>query len=339
MHYRQLGKSGIQVSPLCLGTMMFGGQTDEYTARAITGRALEQGINFIDTANVYNDGRSEEVVGRLVSGKRDKWVLATKFGGGAPPSGDKGGWPNQSGASRKAIIAAVEASLTRLGTDYIDLIYVHREDRQTRVEETVGALGDLIRAGKIRYYGLSNHRGWKIAEFSHTADALGVDRPAASQPLYNLANRQIEAEHLTACARYGVGVVPYSPLARGVLTAKYDPVAAPAADSRAGRADKRLNETEWRTESLALAQEIKRHAKERGLTPGQFAIAWVLANKLVTSAIAGPRTLEQWEDYVPALDYRWTAEDEALVDRFVATGHPSTPGYNDPGHPYLGRIL
>jgi len=333
MQYRQLGKSGIQVSPLCLGTMMFGGQTDEYTARAITGRALEQGVNFIDTANVYNAGQSEEVVGRLVAGKRDKWVLATKFGGG------QGEWPNQSGASRKAIIAAVEKSLTRLNTDYIDLIYVHREDRATRVEETVAALGELIQAGKVRYYGLSNHRAWKIAEFSHVADRLGLDRPAASQPLYNLANRQIEVEHLTACAHYGVGVVPYSPLARGVLTAKYDPAAAPAADSRAGRSDKRLSETEWRAESLTLAQEIKRHARERGLTPGQFAVAWVLANRLVTSAIAGPRTLQQWEDYVPALAYRWTAEDEALVDRFVSTGHPSTPGYNDPGHPYLGRLI
>ena len=334
MRYRPLGKSDLQISPLCLGAMMFGGQTDEYTARAIAGRALEQGINFIDTANVYNEGKSEEVVGRLIAGKRDKWVLASKFGGG--PSRGNG---HESGASRGAITAAVEASLKRLSTDYIDLIYVHREDRNTRAEESVAALGDLIRAGKVRHYGLSNHRAWKIAEFSHVADALGVDRPAASQPLYNLANRQIEAEHLTACAHYGVSVVSYSPLARGVLTAKYDPAAPPAADSRAGRADKRLNETEWRPESLTLAQEVKRHAGERGLTPGQFAVAWVLANKLVTSAIAGPRTLEQWEDYVPALEYRWTAEDEALVDRFVATGHPSTPGYNDPGHPYLGRLL
>ena len=333
MQYRSLGRSGVQVSPLCLGTMMFGSQTEEATAGRITARAFEQGVNFIDTANVYNAGHSEEVVGRLIAPARDKWVLATKFGGG------QGGWPNESGASRKAIVTAVDASLKRLGTDYIDLIYVHREDRATRVEEQVGALGDLIRAGKIRYYGLSNHRAWKIAEFSHIADRLGVDRPAASQPLYNLANRQIEIEHLTACAHYGVGVVPYSPLARGVLTAKYEPGAKPGADTRAGRADKRISETEWRPESLTLAQEIKRHAESRGITTGQFAVAWVLANKLITSAIAGPRTLEQWEDYVPALDYRWTEEDEALVNRFVATGHPSTPGYNDPGHPYLGRVL
>ena len=333
MDYRTLGHSGLKVSPLCLGAMMFGGQTDEKTAGQIVARAYEQGINFIDTANVYNGGKSEEVVGRLVAENRGKWVLATKFAGG------HGGWPNENGASRKHVIAAVEASLKRLGTDYIDLVYVHREDRETPPAETIRALSDLIRAGKLRYYGLSNHRAWKIAEFSHTADRLGTDRPAASQPLYNLANRQVEAEHLTACYHYGVGVVPYSPLARGVLTAKYTPGEAPPADTRAGRSDKRIAETEWRPQTLELAQEIKRHATARGLTPGQFAVAWVLASKFVTSAIAGPRTLEQWEDYMPALSYKWTAEDEALVDRFVVTGHASTPGYNDPGHPSLGRVL
>jgi aryl-alcohol dehydrogenase-like predicted oxidoreductase len=333
MEYRHLGRSGIRVSPLCLGTMMFGGQTDEAVAGQIAARAFEQGINFLDTADVYNAGKSEEVAGRLIAPNRDKWILATKFAGG------RGDWPNQGGASRKYIVQAVEASLKRLGTNYIDLVYIHREDRGVRVEEQVSALGDLIKAGKLRYYGLSNHRSWKIAEFSHVADALGVDRPAASQPLYNLANRQIEQEHLTAAHHYGVGVVPYSPLARGVLTAKYDPAAAPAADTRAGRNDSRIQQTEWRPESLELAQEIKRHAEARGVTPGQFALAWVLHNKLVTSTITGPRTLSQWEDYVPALAYRFTAEDEALVDRFVVTGHPSTPGFNDPGHPSLGRVV
>ena len=332
MEYRSLGRSGLQVSPLCLGTMMFGGQTDEATAGQIVARAFEQGVNFIDTADVYNGGKSEEVVGRLIAPDRHKWILATKFAGG------QGAWPNQSGASRKYIIEAVDASLKRLGTDYIDVIYIHREDRRVRAEEQVRALGDLIQAGKLRYYGLSNHRAWKIAEFSHLADALGVDRPAASQPLYNLANRQVEQEHLTACFHYGVGVVPYSPLARGVLTAKYDPGKAPDPESRAGRKYTRIQQTEYRPESLELAQEIKRHAEARGITPGQFALAWVLNNKLVTAAITGPRTPQQWEDYVPALAYRFTAEDEALVDRFVVTGHPSTPGFNDPGHPYLGRI-
>ena len=331
MHYQQLGRTGLRVSPICLGTMMFGEQTDEDTALRIVNKAYEQGVNFIDTANNYNGGKSEEVTGRLIAAQRDKWVLATKF---ANPTGSG---PNQTGTSRKHMIEAVNASLKRLGTDYIDLYYIHREDHLTPIAETVRALDDLIRAGKIRYYGLSNHRGWKIAEFSRTADALNADRPAASQPLYNLANRQIELDHLEAAQYYGLGVVPYSPLARGILTAKYDPNQAPAADSRAGRMDKRMHQTEWRPESLDIAQQIKQHASERGISPGQFALAWVLNNKLVSSVIAGPRTAEQWEDYVPALAYRFTAEDEAFVDRLVTPGHASTPRYNDPAHPFFGR--
>jgi aryl-alcohol dehydrogenase-like predicted oxidoreductase len=178
-----------------------------------------------------------------------------------------------------------------------------------------------------------------VAEFSNVADRLCIDRPAASQPCYNLANRQPEIEHLTACNHFGLGVVSYSPLARGVLTGKYDSAKPPPPDTRAGRSDQRILQTEWRRESLTLAQEIKRHAQERNITAGQFALAWVLNNRFVTSTIAGPRTLEQWEEYVPALDYRFTAQDEALVDGLVPTGHPSTPGYNDPAHPYFGRPL
>ncbi len=257
MYARLLGRTGIKVSPLCFGTMMFGGQTDEVVSHRIADLAFEQGVNFIDTADVYNDGRSEEIVGRLIAANRDKRVLATKF---AAPRG-KG--PNQSGASRKYVVQAVEASLKRLGTDYIDLIYLHREDHQTPIAETARALGDLIAAGKLRYYGLSNHRAWKIAEFANTADRLGLDRPAASQPCYNLANRQPEIEHLMACDYYGVGVVSYSPLARGVLTGKYAPHEPRPCDTRAGRNDPRIRQTEWRTESLSLAQKIKQYAKAR----------------------------------------------------------------------------
>jgi aryl-alcohol dehydrogenase-like predicted oxidoreductase len=329
--YRYLGRTGVRVAPLCLGTMMFGGPTDEQTALRITDKAFSEGINFIDTADGYAKGKSEEIVGRLIAPRRDKWILATKF------VNSRGDGPNDSGASRRYAIQAVEASLHRLGTDYIDLLYLHREDHHTPVEETVRALGDLIQAGKIRYYGLSNHRGWKIAEFSRTADALNVDRPAASQPLYNLANRQVETEQLEAAHYYGLGVVPYSPLARGVLTAKYEPDRTPEADTRAGRQDKRLQQTEWRRESLTLAQEIRRHTAERGISPGQFALAWVLNNSLITSAITGPRTEAQWDDYLPALRYRITPEDEAFVDRLVTPGHASTPGFNDPGHPFFGR--
>jgi len=333
MTYRNLGRTGIKVSNLCLGTMMFGGQTDEAVARRITDKAFEQGVNFIDTANGYNGGKSEEVVGRLIAPRRDSWVLATKFVN--PNPGASG--PNDRGASRKNLIQSVDASLKRLGTDYIDLFYLHREDHDTQPEETVRALAELVQAGKLRYWGVSNHRAWKLAEFVRTADLLGVDRPAATQPCYNLANRQPEAEHLSAAEYYGVGVVSFSPLARGVLTGKYAPDAAPPEGTRAARNDKRLQQTEWRPESLVLAQAVKEHAQARGITAGQFALAWVLNNGLVTSAITGPRTEEQWDDYLPALSYRFTAEDEALVDRLVASGHPSTPGFNDPSHVVVGR--
>ncbi|WP_300727647.1 aldo/keto reductase [Pseudomonas sp.] len=333
IEYRNLGRNGIKVSPITLGTMMFGGQTEEDVAKRIADRAYEQGINVIDTANGYNGGASEEVVGRLIADRRSQWVLSTKFVN--PNPGAQG--PNDRGASRHNVIQSVDASLKRLNTDYIDLFYLHREDHTTPVEETLRALSDLIRAGKIRSYGLSNHRGWKLAEFSRTADLLGIERPAASQPLYNLANRQIENEHLPAAQYYGIGVVSYSPLARGVLTAKYDPNQPPSEGTRAGRNDKRLHQTEWRAESLNLAQRVKDHAQARGITPGQFALAWVLNNALITSAIAGPRTEAQWNDYVPALNYAFTAEDEAFIDDLVITGHASTPGYNDPSHPFAGR--
>ncbi|MDE1180860.1 aldo/keto reductase [Paraburkholderia sp.] len=333
METRQLGHSGIAVSTLTLGTMMFGGPTDATTAARIIDLAREQGVNSIDTADVYARGESERVVGRAIAAERDRWVLATKFGN---PVRD--GDVNANGASRKHIVQAVEASLKRLNTDYIDLVYLHREDHATPVEETVRALNDLIRAGKLRYYGLSNHRAWKIAEFSHTARALGLDSPVASQPLYNIANRQAETEQLTAAHRYGLGVISYSPLARGVLTGKYEPGATPSADTRAGRSDRRLQQTEWRDESIELARRVRDHAAARGLSAGQFALAWVLNSGYIASTIAGPRTEAQWHDYLPALRYTLTAEDESFVDALVASGHPSTPGFNDPGHPFFGRI-
>jgi aryl-alcohol dehydrogenase-like predicted oxidoreductase len=211
--------------------MMFGGPTDEATSARIIDQAHEQGVNSIDTADVYGKGESERVVGRSIAAQRERWVLATKFANPLDSSD-----VNARGASRKHIVRAVDASLKRLNTDYIDLLYIHREDHETPVEETVRALNDLIQAGKLRYYGLSNHRAWKIAEFSHTAQALGLDAPVASQPLYNIANRQAEAEQLTAAHRYGLGVISYSPLARGVLTGKYEPGATPASDTRAGAA-------------------------------------------------------------------------------------------------------
>jgi len=332
MDYRNLGRSGLKVSPLCLGTMMFGDATDEPTAARIIDRAREQGINFIDTANVYNAGRSEEITGRAIRAQRGHWVLATKL---ANPVGSG---PNDRGLSRRHCLMAAEDSLRRLGVEAIDILYLHKEDHATPLAETVGAMADLVRAGKIRHFGVSNHRAWRVAEICRLCDELGIDRPVVSQPYYNALNRMPEVEHLPACDYYGLGVVPYSPLARGVLTGKYAPESSPSAETRAGRADKRMLETEWRPESLEIARTLRAHAEERGITAGQFAVAWVLNNRFVTAPIAGPRTEAQWEDYVGALAYRFTAEDEALVNRLVPAGHPSTPGYNDPAYPLEGRV-
>ena len=332
MDYRGLGRSGLKVSPLCLGTMMFGGPSDEATSGRIIAHAREAGINFIDTADAYNNGRSEQVLGRAIAAERSWWILATKL---ANPTSDS---PNDRGLSRRRTFAAVEASLHRLGTDVIDILYLHKEDHTTPLDETVRALADLLRQGKIRYFGVSNFRAWRVAEICRLCDLAGIDRPVVSQPYYNLLNRMPEVEHLPMCAHYGLGVAPYSPLARGVLTGKYLAQDPPAADTRAGRQDKRILETEWRPESLKIAGELAKHASSRGITPGQFAFAWVLNNRIVTAPIAGPRTEQQWEDYLAALDYDFTVEDEALVNRLVAPGHASTPGYNDPAYPIEGRI-
>jgi aryl-alcohol dehydrogenase-like predicted oxidoreductase len=246
--------------------------------------------------------------------------------------------PNQRGLSRRWVLEACDASLARLGTDRIDIMYLHKEDHSTPLEETVGAIADLVRAGKIRYFGVSNHRSWRVAVICRLCDEAGIGRPIVSQPYYNAMNRMPEVEHLPACQYFGLGVVPYSPLARGVLTGKYDPDSSPAEGTRAARQDLRMMQSEWRKESLVIAQTIKRHADAAGITPVQFAFAWVLANKLVTAPIAGPRTMEQFESYLPALDYAFTAEDEALINSLVPVGHPSTPGYNDPAYPIEGRV-
>ena len=332
MEYRNLGKSGLKVSPMCLGTMMFGDRTDATEAGRIVGSARDAGVNFIDTADVYAKGESERVVGKVIASDRDHWVLATKV---ANPIGDD---PNRRGAGRKWVMRAIEESLERLATDYVDIYYIHRDPGDVPMEETVAAMGDLIGAGKVLHWGVSNLRGWRIAEAVRVCDALGVARPVVCQPYYNAMNRQPENDILPACAHYGIGVVPYSPLARGVLVGKYKPGEAPPADSRAGRKEKRILETEFREESLAIAQILKAHAERKGMTAGDFAVNWVLRNPIVTSVIAGPRTLEQWTGYLAAMGGKFDAEDEALVDSLVRPGHPSTPGYNDPNYPLTGRV-
>jgi aryl-alcohol dehydrogenase-like predicted oxidoreductase len=332
MQYRQLGKNNLKVSALCLGTMMFGDQTGRDEAQSIVADAREHGVNYIDTADVYTYGASETMVGELLKGQRDDWVLATKLGNRMSER------VNQGHYSRSWMLRELDASLKRLQTDHVDILYMHRDNNGMDLEEPLRALDAMLRAGKIRYWGVSNFRGWRIAEIMRIAGQLGMPGPAVCQPYYNLLNRMPEVEILPACEHYGIGVTPYSPIARGVLTGKYRPGQPPAEGTRAARGDARIAETELREESLRIAQQLEAHAQAKGIALAHFATAWVLAHRAVSSVIAGPRTLKQWQDYLPALAYTVTPEDEALVDSFVKPGHPSTPGYNDPAYPLHPRV-
>jgi aryl-alcohol dehydrogenase-like predicted oxidoreductase len=332
MTYQRLGASGLEVSPLCLGTMTFGDTTDAAEAQRIVDAAFDAGVNFIDTADNYTSGASERIVGPAIRANRHRWILATKGGNVMTAA------PHDGGLSRRWLLRACDDSLARLGTDYIDIYYLHKDDPDTPIAETVGVVGDLVRSGKIRYFGVSNYRGWRIAEVVNECEAQGVSPPVVCQPYYNLLNRMPEVEILPACDYYGLGVAPYSPIARGVLTGKYSSGRVPK-DSRGGRKDVRMMETEFREESFAIAAKLAAHAKKTGRTLTQFALAWLWANRIVTSVIAGPRTLAQWQDYVDALGTKWSAADEALVDSLVKPGHPSTPGYTDPRYPFFGRIV
>ena len=331
MSYVNLGGTGVRVSRLCLGAMMFGGPTNEPDSARIIHRALEAGINFVDTANVYNAGESEVVTGRAIRDRRDQVVLATKVNG---PMGEG---PNERGLSRVSILRECEASLRRLGTDYIDLYYMHQVDYSTPLEESLRAMDDLVRSGKVRYVGCSNFYAYQIALGQGIADRRNLEPFTCVQPLYNIVNRDIEVELLPFCQQNGVGVVPYSPLARGVLTGKYLPGQAPPEGSRAARGDRRIHQTELRDESYEVAQKLAPLAEAHGCTLSQFALAWVLANPIVTSAIVGPRTMEQLEDNLPALEVKLTADDERAVDELVPLGCRTGRGFNDPNYPVRGR--
>ena len=217
MQFRRLGDSGLEVSEICLGTMMFGDRTDAATSQRIIASAFDAGVNFIDTADVYVKGASESIVGPAIAANRRRWILATKVGN---PLTKK---PHDGGLSRRWMLAACDDSLARLATDYIDIYYLHKDDTETPLSETIEAMGDLIRAGKIRYFGVSNYRGWRIAEVVGVCADLGVPQPVVCQPYYNAMNRGPEVEILPACDHYGIGVAPYSPIARGLLTGKYRP--------------------------------------------------------------------------------------------------------------------
>jgi aryl-alcohol dehydrogenase-like predicted oxidoreductase len=306
------------VSVLCLGTMTFGDRTSAAEARDIVEAAHDAGVNFVDTADTYVKGESERIVGDAIRPHRRDWILATKAGN--PVTGAK----HEGGLSRRWLAQACDD-------------YLHKDDWTTPIAETVGAIGDLIRAGKIRYFGVSNYRGWRIAEVMRECERQNVPPPAICQPYYNLLNRMPEVEILPACDHYGIGVAPYSPIARGVLTGKYAADGSAPSESRAAVKDQRFLETEHRVESYAIAQTLAAHARRTGRTPTALALAWLWANRIVSSVVAGPRTLAQWHDYTAAVGTAWTDDDEALVDSLVRPGHPSTPGYTDPRYPFFGR--
>ncbi|ODT76596.1 MAG: NADP-dependent oxidoreductase [Pelagibacterium sp. SCN 64-44] len=326
----RLGRSGLTVSRLALGTMTFGDRTDEAEAQRIFSEAVDCGVNFIDTADSYAQGRSEEITGRLLAGRRDGFVLATKL---ANPIGEG---PNRRGLSRKWIVEELENSLQRLGTDYVDILYLHKEDPKTPLEETARAIADLRRAGKLRYFGVSNFRAWRIARLAELCAREGVDGPVVNQPLYHILNRTAEVEQFPACEAYGIGITVYSPTARGILTGKYAPNTPPPSDSR-GAGNKRMAETEYQPENIEAAAKVVAWANSRGMDPVPFAMAWVLANPLVSAAIAGPRTIEQWRSYRAAFDCDIMPTDEAAINALVKPGTTAIHQFSDPAYPPEGR--
>jgi len=331
MSYRNLGSSGVKVSPVCLGTMMFGGQTDAAESTRIMHKALDQAINFFDTANVYNAGQSEVVVGQAIADRREKVVLATK---GRAPMGDG---PNQCGVSRLHLMRELEASLKRLKTETVDIYYVHTPDYVTPIEETLRALDDMVHSGKVHYIACSNFRTWRLMEALWTSDKLNLHRFACIQPLYNIVNRDIEVELLPMCKEYGVGVVSYSPLARGILSGKYKAGEAFPPGSRAARNDKRMAQAELRDASFAIAEEIRRHCEKKKVPMSQFTLAWCLANPIITSVIIGPRTMEQFDDNVGCLKVKIDEADEAFINSLVPPGEHSGKGFQDTQYPITGR--
>jgi aryl-alcohol dehydrogenase-like predicted oxidoreductase len=327
----KLGARGPEVSRLCLGTMMFGDQTDEGEAAEMIARYGEAGGNFIDTADQYAGGASERIVGRAIAGQRDRWVVASKAGNVVT------GVTGSGGLSPQWLRQAIDQTLDRLGLDTVDVYYLHLDDEATPLEDTIGAIGEMLAAGKIGGWAFSNFRAWKIAEMIRIADSLGVARPIAAQPYYHALYRLVEIDYLPACAHFGIGVVPYSPLARGLLTGKYND--GMPEGSRAARGDARMMETEFRPEAIEAARAIATHLEPSGRPMSGFALAWVLANRLISGVIIGPKTMAQLENYLRLAGTPYTAEDEAIMNRLIPSGSAAGYAYADPRYPYRGRII
>ena len=320
MEMRTIGATGVHVSEYCLGAMMFGkwGNPDHTDCIRIIHRALDAGINFIDTADMYSAGESEEIVGKAIKDRRDAVVLATKFHG---PMGED---PNMRGNSRRWIMQEVENSLRRLDTDWIDLYQVHRPEEATDIDETLGALSDLVHQGKIRSLGSSTFPADYVVEAQWTAERRGRERFVCEQPPYSILVREIERSLLPTCARYGMGVIPWSPLAGGYLTGKYRKGGDVPGDSRLARqfgaqlSDPRQQAVHERR--LDAVEELLKVAADAGCSLTHLAMAWVLEHPAVSSAIIGPRTMEQLEDLLAGADVRLDADVLDRIDKIVPPG-------------------
>ncbi len=335
MDYRNLGRTGVKVSELCLGCMMFGGRTGEDDSADIIDHAIDEGINFLDTANVYSRGASEVAVGKALerNGKRDSIVLATKVH--MPMDDDD---PNASGNHRRHIIEQCEASLERLGVDHVDLYQIHRPSSQVPIDETLRAMDDLIRAGKVRYVGTSTYAAWQLVEALWAARELGLNRFVTEQPPYHLLDRRIERELVPFAQTYGTALIPWSPLAGGFLTGKYvrDENQSPE-DSRYGLEPRRLGRNHFTDESFEILEVVQTIAEDKGCTPGQVALAWCKDKPGVTSPIIGPRTMEQLEDNLGALEVSLDEKDNERLDAVAPPGRATVPYYEADFGPHSFR--
>ena len=333
MEYRSLGRTGVMVSPLCLGTMNFGGPTDEASSMRIVARALDAGINFVDTANVYTGGESERITGNAIreSGRRDEIILATKV---YSPVGSA---PNDRGGSRHHIIKACEDSLNRLSVDHIDLYQLHRPALNVAHDETLRAFDDLIRSGKVRYVGASTHPAWKVMEALALSEKFSLHRYVSEQPPYNLLDRRIENELIPLCQEYGLAVLPWSPVAGGILTGRYQANDKTPDGSRAALWGKRFA-TRVTDQGLAVALEVAKMAEARQMSASQLALLWVKDQPAVTSPIYGPRTLEHLEDALPILEMSLADEDRVLFDQLVPPGN-AVADFHDSNNWYRGRLV
>jgi len=321
MQYTRLGRTGLQVSRLCLGTMTFGLQCEERTSVAIMDKAFGAGVTFFDTADVYplggtgdTVGRTEEIVGRWLHGRRDRIILATKcFGRSGPNRWDQGN-------SRKHILDAVDASLRRLNTDYIDLYQLHGPDPETPIDETVRALEDVVRSGKVRYVGCSNFLAYQVARAIGRSEALGVVRFDSVQPRYNLLFREIERELLPLCREEGIGVIPYNPIAGGLLSGKHNRDSGPEEGSRftLGTAAERYQDRYWHEAMFETVEQLRPIAADAGMALPQMAVAWVLANPAVTAPIIGASRPEQLDDTLRAAEAPMNAELKKTLDSLTA---------------------